>query len=193
MSIKKISPDELKKLVNELIKNERVYGVQARWGRFDFDELKNADDLRLDYDVTLLPPKKYFQPTVETMLSFETEGKYKSQYDNEKFIVIGVHPYDMVAINQMDKIFSQDYYDEHYMKRRNNATIIVCDVARPSENVFASSMGMATVQEGFDVLLTDIGDGFVAEAITEKGEKILNKAKDLKPASEKDLKKRQQV
>jgi ferredoxin len=193
MSIRKISCDGLKKLVNELIKGEKVYGVQAKGQRFDFDELKNADDLRLDYDVTLLPPKKYFQPTFEVILSFEAEGKYKSQYDNEKFILIGVHPYDMAAINQMDKIFSQDYFDEHYMRRRNNATIIACDVARPSENVFASSMGMATVKDGFDVLLTDVGDGFVAEAITKEGEKILSKARDSATASGKDLEKRRAV
>ena len=84
--------------------------------------------MRLDYDVTLLPPKRFFQPTTETLLTFEAEGRYKSKFDDEKFILLGVHPYDMVAINQMDKIFSKDYYDEHYMKRRNNATIIVCDV-----------------------------------------------------------------
>jgi ferredoxin len=193
MSVVKISQEELKKIVSELIKSEKVYGVLAKGERFEFGPLKRAEDLRLDYDVTLLPPKKYFQPTVETLLTFEGEGKYKSQLNDEKFILIGVHPYDMVAINQMDKIFSQDYYDEHYMRRRNNATIIVCDVARPSANVFAASMGMATVEEGFDILLTDIGDGFVAEAVTAKGEAILSKGGNLKKADDNDLKKRQQV
>jgi sulfhydrogenase subunit beta (sulfur reductase) len=192
MSVRKISKQAFTNFVDNLIKTEIVYGVQPKWGRFDFAILTSAKDLRLDYDVTLLPPKRFFQPTTEMLLVFEAEGRYKSNFDDEKFILIGVHPYDMVAINQMDKIFSKDYYDEHYMKRRNNATIIACDVVTPSENVFAASMGMATVATGFDILLTDIGDSYVAEAATEKGEALLSKA-EATDADKKDLEKRQKV
>ena len=192
MSIKKLSKADLTKFVDSLIKTEKVIGVQAQGDEFNFAVLESAKDLRLDYDVTLRAPKQFFQPSAETLLTFETPGGYKSQYDNEKFILIGVHPYDMVAINQMDVLFSQENYDTHYMTRRNNATIIACDVATPSKNVFASSMGTATVHKGYDVLLTDIGDAYVAEAATEKGETLLAKAPQDK-ASDADLKKRQQV
>ena len=193
MSIKKISKEAFENFVETLIKSGKVVGVQTKGERFDFAPLVSAKDLRLDYDVTLLPPKRFFQPTTETLLAFDAEGKYKSEFDDEKFILLGVHPYDMAAINQMDKIFSKDYYDEHYMKRRNNATIIACDVVTASENVFAASMGMATVAEGFDILLTDIGDSYVAEAATEKGEALLSKAKNAVEADKKDLEKKQKV
>ncbi len=193
MSIKKISKEAFENFVETLIKSEKVIGVQTKGKRFDFAPLVSAKDFRLDYDVTLLPPKRFFQPTTETLLAFDAEGKYKSEFDDEKFILLGVHPYDMAAINQMDKIFSKDYYDEHYMKRRNNATIIACDVVTASENVFAASMGMATVAEGFDILLTDIGDSYVAEAATEKGKALLSKAKNAVEADKKDLEKRQKV
>jgi hypothetical protein len=79
----------------------------------------------------------------------------------------------MVALNQLDKLFTQDNFDSHYMKRRHNATIVVCDVVAPSKNVFASSMGTATVKNGFDVLLTDIGDAFVMEA--DQGDNLIAK------------------
>lgn len=190
MSVKKLSKEELIKLVNSLIASQKVYGVAAKGDKFDYAQLEDANDLRLDYDVTLLPPKKYFQPQHETLVTFKGQGDYKAVFDDEKFVVVGVHPYDIVAISQMDKLFSQDYYDEHYMTRRNNATIIACDVANASENVFASCMGTATVKSGFDVLLTDTGDGYVAEAATEKGEALLSSAAD---ASDDDLKKRAAV
>ena len=176
MSIKKLSKKDFESFVDSLIKTEKVIGVQAQGDKFNFAALASAKDLRLDYDVTLRPPKQFIQPNVETLLTFETGGAYKSQYDHEKFILIGVHPYDMVAINQLDELFSQENCDTHYLTRRNNATIIACDVATPSKNVFASSMGTATVHKGYDVLLTDIGDGYVAEAATEKGETLLAKA-----------------
>ena len=190
MSVKKISKKEFAELVDSLITTEKVIGVQAKSDKFDFAPLASAEDLRLDYDVTILPPKKFFLPPVETLLTFDGECNYKSQIDNQKFILIGVHPYDMVAINQMDMLFSEDNYDNHYMTRRNNVTIIACDIVSPSENCFASSLGNGTVPEGYDVLLTNIGDGYVAEAATEKGQALLSKTAD---ASDADIKRRQGI
>ena len=132
MSMKKLSKEALTNFVDGLLATDRVEAVQAKGDKFDFGPLESAKDLRLAYDVTLLPPKKYFQPQVETLMTYEVAGGYKSQYDNKKVILIGVHPYDMTAINQMDQLFSQDNYDSHYMARRNNTTIIACDVQTPS-------------------------------------------------------------
>jgi ferredoxin len=126
-------------------------------------------------------------------MTYSADEGYKSQYDSEKFVLIGVHPYDMIAINQMDRIFSQDNCDTHYFARRDNATIIACDVVTPSENVFASSMGTAVVKKGYDILLTDVGGEYIAEAATEKGEKLLAMADGAPEASNQDLEKRQQV
>jgi len=193
MSVKKISKEAFAAFVDKFAAEEKVIGVQAKGDRFEFAPLSSAKDLRLDYDVTLTPPKKYFQPPVETMLTYSAEKGYESQYDNTAFILIGVHPYDMIAINQMDRIFCQDNCDTHYFARRNNATIIACDVVTPSENVFASSMGTAVVKKGYDILLTDIGGEYIAEAATEKGEKLLAKASGTAEVSNQDLEKRQQV
>jgi ferredoxin len=191
--MKKLSKEALTNFVDSLVAAGRVEGVQAKGDRFDFGPLESAKDLRLDYDVTLLSPRKYFQPQVETLMTYEVAGGYKSQYDSEKVVLIGVHPYDMTAINQMDTLFSQDNYDSHYMTRRNNTTIIACDVQTPSENIFASSMGTATVEDGYDILLTNVGNGYVAHAATEKGCQLLSKATGAVDASEEDLKNREQV
>jgi formate hydrogenlyase subunit 6/NADH:ubiquinone oxidoreductase subunit I len=193
MSIKKLTKEDVSKLVNNLISEQKVYGVKSAQDRYQFDQLKNANELRLDYDVTLTPPKKYFLPPCETLVTFGADEKYQSVYDNEKFVLFGVHPYDMIAINQMDELFSQDNYDAHYMERRNNATVVAIDVVTASKNIFASSMKTATVKKGFDVLLTDVGDGYVAQAATDKGKALLAKAGDIKDAGADDIAKREQV
>jgi ferredoxin len=193
MSVKKIGKRDFSDFVEALIRKERVFGVQAKGDRFDYALLESAQDLRLNYDVTLQPPRKFFLPPSEVLMTFEVGGAYQSQYDDQPFILLGVHPYDMIAINQMDELFRQDNYDTHYMTRRNNATIVACDVAQPSEHVFASSMGTAVVKEGYDVLLTDIGDSYVAEAATDKGEKLLAAAKKAVVADEAALKSREAV
>ena len=196
MSTKKLSKESFLDWVDFIISTEqKVYGVQVhedKADRFEYAVLQKAEDLRIDYDVTMLPPKKYFQPPVETIVEFGVKDGYKSVYDTEKFVLIGVHPYDMAAINQMDKLFSQDNYDTHYMGRRNNATIIACDVVNPSKNVFASSMSTATVKQGFDALVTETSDGYVIEAVTDKGQKLLDMAK-ADEATSKDLDARRSV
>ena len=173
MSIKKLSKEVLDVWVANLIANTKVIAVQAKGDRFDFDVLESGADLRLDHDVTLQPPTKCFTPPKETLLTCNIGGAYKSSFDEEPFILLGVHPYDMVAINQMDELFRQDNCDIHYCARRDNATIIVCDVVTASKDVFASSMGTATVKEGYDILLTDIGGSYIADSFAGSGQFFL--------------------
>ena len=191
--LRESSKDAFTSFVDEIIGRQRVIGVRAKGDRFDFDVLESAKNLRLDYDCTLQSPKKFFLPPVEPLLTFEVGSDYKSVFDNSEFVLIGVHPYDMIAMNQMDKIFTQDNYDAHYMKRRNAATIIASDVVMPSKNVFAGSMGTATVKEGFDILVTDIGDVYIVEIATPKGETLFAKAHGAVSATQEDLKRRQKV
>ncbi len=193
MSVKRINKDIFTSFIDKLIKGQNAIGVQANGDRFDFAPLDSTKDLRLDYDRTQQPPKKYFLPPVETLLTYDIGTGYKSVFDDAKFVLLGVHPYDMVAINQMDRIFSQNNYDAHYMRRRNNATIIASDVVTPSKNVFAGSMGTAVVKEGFDILITDIGDAYLAEIASKKGQELVAKADGLVAATKSDLKKRQNV
>jgi len=193
MSIKKLGKEVLDAWVDNLIANNKVIAVQAKGDRFDFDVLECAADLRLDYDVTLQPPRKYFMPPKETLLTCDIGGAYKSSLDDEAFILLGVHPYDMVAINQMDELFRQDNCDSHYFARRDNATIIACDVVTASKDVFASSMGTATVKEGYDILLTNIGNSYIAEAATQKGRMLFEKAIGAKNVDKDELKKRRDV
>lgn len=192
MSINKMDKTTLDSWVNALINTQKVIGVQTKGERFVFDYLDKASNLRLDYDVTILPPKKFFQPQEEEILRFK-DGKLSSTISDESFVLFGVHPYDMAAISQMDKIFSGTNYDVHYMARREKATIVVCDPQKASENVFAGSMNTATVKKGFDVLITKVGDAYVVETATEKGETLLAKAGNSPSADEDSLKAREKI
>lgn len=193
MTVKKLTKDVFNGLVEAIIKSQKVYGPQVKREKFDFGPLQSAQDLRLDYDVTLQPPKKYLLPVCETLMTYEVGGAYQGQYDDEIFTLLGIHPYDMIAINQMDVLFSQDHYDSHYMQRRKNATIVACDVMNASADVFAADMNTAVVKEGYDVLVTDIGDAFVVEAATDKGVILLAQASAATDATEADLAQRQKV
>jgi ferredoxin len=73
----------------------------------------------------------------------------------------------------MDKLFAKDNRDEHYLRRRENATIVACDILSMSESTFAGAMGTAVVREGYDVLLTRVGERYVVESRTDKGDRLM--------------------
>lgn len=54
-----ILKSDFQDFINNLIKDDsyNVIGVQSRGNKFAFSPLQKAEELSLDYDVTLLPPK----------------------------------------------------------------------------------------------------------------------------------------
>jgi ferredoxin len=171
--LKKLNAAALNAWVDGLIGSRRVVAPQADGERFAFAPLRRASDLRLDYDVAKIAPKKYFQPPSESFLRYDMAGQFESVVEGEPLVVFGVHPYDFVAIRQMDRIFSEGQCDVHYVARRENAVVVVSDVQTASPNVFAGGVGTAVVREGYDVLLTKVGEDTIVESGSKKGEELM--------------------
>lgn len=178
-TMKVIRKDDFKNFVNALIKNDSrdVEGVKSKGNKFTFDTLSSADELRLDYDVTLLPPKKYFLPPSETLLKYNLLDKFSVNAVNnvEPIIIIGIHPYDLVAIEQMATIFKDPPLDDNYIRKLEESILIGVNIQNVSPHAFAGSMGTATTDSGFDLMLTDIGDRYAIEVGSEKGNTLLEK------------------
>jgi len=193
MNTKKLDERGLMSWVEALIGDRCVIGPQAEGGRFAFKRLTKAADLRLDYDVTKLPPKQFFQPPCEEMLRFDSQGRWESVLSEDPFVLFGVHPYDLAAISQMDRLFAEGNYDAHYMARRKNAVLVACDVQTASPNVFAGCMSTATVDSGFDVRITKVGAAYVVEPGTDKGRDLMAAIAGAPDADAESLARREQV
>lgn len=176
--MKIVTKQDFNDFVETLISGDsrEVVGVQSKDEKFVFDELNSADELRLDYDVTILPPKKYFMPPKETILEYEkSDGDFSvdSVVDSEPRIIIGIHPYDLIAIEQMDKVFSSTYEDDYYLDKREESVLIGVNMQDVSEWSFAASMGTATTDSGYDLMLTDLGENYAIEIGSNKGSDLL--------------------
>ncbi|MBN1525896.1 MAG: 4Fe-4S dicluster domain-containing protein [Spirochaetales bacterium] len=189
MGTKKVSQKDFEKWVEKLIGLQKVFGVQSKDDKYEFGALLKAENLRLDYDITILPPKKYFLPSTEQLFSFGESG-FNSSVDGEPFILFGVHPYDFVAIRQLDVLFSMKNNDVYYQTRRNAATIIVCDVENISENAFSGFLGFDHVEKGFDLLVTKTGSDYLVESGSDKGKKLLSLMENAVDAQAADISKR---
>ena len=177
--MKVIKKKDFSDFVDALIKNEpkTVVGVKSRGSKFVFDTLDSAGELQLDYDVTILPPKKYFLPPSETLLKYKLSGEFLVEAVNDAtpLIVIGIHPYDLVAIRQMDTVFGEGNPDGNYLRKRDESILIGVNIKNVSPYSFAGSMNAATTDEGFDIMLTDVGDKYAVEIGSEKGASLIKK------------------
>ena len=192
-SIKKMSKEDWNSFINNLIDNStyEVIGVKAKGKRFIFAPLESADELRLDYDTTILPPKKYFLPQYEDLLSFDlSRQSISTRLENEKRIIIGIHPYDIIALQQMDKVYFDTHIDRFYKIRRENTIIIGSNILNIHERSFAASMNTHTVSSGYDLMVTDIGDSIILEIGTKKGKELLERyATNIVDAEEVEIRK----
>ena len=174
-----ISKESFTDFVNDLIKDSslNVIGVKSKGDKFVFGPLEAADELRLDYDVTLLPPKKYFFPQRETLVTYNvgTGFSVKSPAETKSTVIIGVHPYDIVALLHMDEIFSETKSDPYYFEKRKSSIIIGVNIQKMSKWCFASYMGCATIEYGYDLMLTDLGNRYAINIGSQKGEQLLDK------------------
>jgi ferredoxin len=191
MVCKTFSKFLFEQFVNGLIQNHLVEAPQAKGDKFAFSPLKKFTDLRLDHDVTILPPKKYFLPPVETLLAFEGQT-YQPVFSDQKFILLGVHPYDIHAFQVLDKLFETQNPDAHYLKRRKNITVIGCDIINPATNAFFNSVDTGIADKGYDIMLTDCGTYFVADIATPEGQALIEKL-DTKESTPEEMAKRKEI
>ena len=187
-----ISKEDFAKFVNSLIKNKslNVIGVKSKGNKFAFGELESASELRLDYDVTLLPPKKYFFPQRETLVTYNVTNGFsaKDPADLKPTVIIGVHPYDIVALLHMDEVFRETKSDPYYFEKRKSSVIIGVNIQKMSKWCFAPFMGCATIDFGYDLMLTDLGNRYAISLGSQKGEELLEKyAKNVTDALARDI------
>jgi NAD(P)H-flavin reductase/CheY-like chemotaxis protein len=172
-----VSKSDFKNLVNNLIKSMDVYGVKSKRGKYVYDNISKADDLALDYDITVTPPTMYLLPARETILKFKIGNGDKPEpvTDKTSRVIIGVHPYDVRAIEMLDEAFMSTNPDPDYIARRQNTLIIGVENLNPSPKSFASSMGTHIAENTYDLMLTDLGSRYMVAIGSKKGADLIKK------------------
>lgn len=191
-SAKKLMKDKLGRFIERLSKEYLIYGPVARRSDFSFQKIDSANDLRLDYTTTTIPPKKYFHHR-QTLLKYSGEDFYEPESNLEKRILLfGVHSCDLNAILRHDKLFARQFSDPYYLKLRRNATIIALTCTNISNSCFCASLGTGpTIKEGFDLLLTDLGDEYLVEVGSNEGQRMIEEL-NLPKSTSSDLEKKEE-
>lgn len=125
-----------------------------------------GEDLALSAPNQLIPPTRMFLPPRETLFAYLQEsGLYTFKVPEVRNrLIVGVRPCDLRALSLLDRIMLSEPADELYLKRRRSTAIIALNCTEPSESCFCAQMGAGPeAHEGFDLLLTDLGEGYLLE------------------------------
>lgn len=174
MKILKLPKDKLDYFASVVQSFGEVHAPVEQDGKFVFRRLARWSEARLDYDRTILPPKKYFLPPRETLFRFKPGSGYVPfAGDAETRIVLfGVHACDVYALNILDMVFGGKYPDPYYLERRKNIAIIGIECV-PDEHCFCRSMRADFVDHGFDLFFHDIGDYYLTMVGTALGDDMV--------------------
>ena len=172
----------IKKISDEMV----VYAPVQDEDNVLFKVLKKGEEPLVQYANTKNAPKNFFFPQTETMMRFFRTERGRELSDDTAdvpdAVLFGVRPCDARSFVLLDHVFDDPQYrDPYYLTRREKTTIIsLACVHPPYTTCFCTSVGGHPLSpEGSDVMLTDMGDTYLAEFLTAKGEKIAEKMGDL--------------
>jgi sulfhydrogenase subunit beta (sulfur reductase) len=196
MSLRILDKGATAPLVNALMADYQVIGPQAKGPKFAFGPIADPAELRLDYNTTILPPKKVLQPPEERLATFTMQGEPRVEpvVEARPTVLLGVHTCDLHAIRLLDRVFSQDHPDAHYLERRKQTVIVGLECLEPcDEDSFCKSMGTLTADEGYDLHMTDLGLAYAVDVATETGEQLLSRYGTTREASDADVRRLNEV
>lgn len=187
MNDKILRKEEMDTFILNLSEIYEVFGPIKR--KFDYSFKKLCGEKpQLDYPTTTISPKKFFH-NKDTLVDYQIGDDFKHhELELEKpILLLGVHPCDLNAISKLDQFFSRDYKDPFYLERRKNSVIIALNCTKTRDNCFCLSTGTGpTAEESYDLLLTDLGDRYLLEVGTQKGNEIIEEF-ELKDANIYDI------
>ena len=195
MDEKLLKKDDVGKLYSELEKEYKIYAPTKVQGNIAFKQISNAEEIELEYLNSKVPPKEVLFPQKEIIFEYRYEGKdviIEERKDlDDKLLIFGVRPCDAYSFKLLENFFaSGDFQDDVFLRKRENATIIGIGCNNPRQSCFCTSVGGHPFQkESTDVFLSDLGDKYLVEAISEKGKNLVKKLSWLTDAKKADMEK----
>ena len=179
MEEKIISKDEIGTFLDRLRENNELIAPVLKDGEVVFDRVDSVDEVVLEFSNAKKVPKSVFFPQEEVMFAYSrTESGVQIQEPvlEETVVLFGLRPCDARSFLLLDMVFdSEDYKDVYYIRRRNGSRVVGLACNNPRETCFCTTMGSGPFNhDGLDLLLVDLGDKYLAEAVTEYGEEMID-------------------
>ena len=175
-----IKKDALAGIAGKMVEELTVWAPVKKEDNVIFAPLTKDAEPFFAYLNSKNAPKQVFFPHTETLMKYTRtpKGMVFSAEENkaDKAVLFGVRPCDAHSFVLLDMLFDQEKYkDQYYIDKRNNTTVITLACAEPPyATCFCTSVdGEPVSADGADIVLTNIGNEYLAEFVTPKGEKLV--------------------
>jgi sulfhydrogenase subunit beta (sulfur reductase) len=124
----------------------------------------------------LIPPIEFLLPQKEALFRYVQEsGSYTFEdVPSKTRLVFGMRPCDLHGVAVLDKIFGSEPKDGAYFGKRRWTILVALNCTSPGEGCFCSQLGSGPeAVDGFDLLLTELEEGYLAEIGSPAGMLIL--------------------
>ncbi len=181
-----ISKEKFPEVVGQLMSHGRVFGPVFQGQFHEFARLDKPEDIDLSFQNTRLSPKDLFHPHSERMFTYslakddpERSILKDAPKDYSPSVVLGIRPCDAKAFQLDDRNFdTETIKDPWWVERRKTTTLVGLACNDPCNTCFCTSMETGPFDaSGLDVLMVDVGDGYVARSVTDKGKECLSTLK----------------
>ena len=190
---KTLSKADLPGLIGTWQEHATVTAPVRRGELIEFRQLDGAaeTDLYLGAN-TRYPPKALFSPQSEAMFHVQGVEFEPVHAEVPARVILGMRACDARAVQLLDGVFgSEELTDPYWVQRREQTTVVVLGCATPCATCFCTTVGSGPFDgRGADVLLTEVGDAYIADVRTGKGEYLFGHLAD---ASQKQTKASQRI
>lgn len=177
---KVITKKDLAAWLNHLLSEYVLIAPVETEGVLLFQPVSRIEEIVFNFDNTALSPKGWFFPITATLFTVERRDGRTSVIPaqvEEKAVFFGLHPCDAQGINILDKPFLSAPEDAFYRQRRSHAILVGLSCQKPCPECFCTSLGSAPNDPSkLDILLTEVGESYIVQIVTEKGRSLLDKA-----------------
>lgn len=171
----KIEKNNLSALIDMLTSDYNLFGPVKANSLVKFARIKSVNDMNLDFSNTDESAKGIFFPQSDTIFNFE-DDKIENPFNKDKAIAIfGIRPCDAKSFLILNKAFNNGGVDDSYWNERyTDAMIFTIGCNTPSQTCFCNWVNQGPFnKEGTDIFLTDVGDAYIVESCSPKGDDFL--------------------
>ncbi len=144
-------------------------------------------------------PKEFLFPRSEALYRYRFEGDHVQLEGppsvEQPQVLFGVRSCDSSGLARLDEIFLSGTKDPLYAARRESTIVVSTACAAAEEECFCTAVGGSPVgEEGSDLQLVPLDDGWMVRAVTQEGENLIGDATGgWKAATARDLKQTEKI
>jgi len=187
------------KWLQKLLESGEVIGpVRGPCGDILFSAIGSPEQVVWNSQNPLHPPKQFVLPQTDPIVKIKRNGeRYEvaPMYDDRRRFLFNVRSCDAKGIAFLTRMYEMESADASYLRRANNLTIIslACNIPCPLGFCVCTDSG-PFLSDSYDVQLTDLGESYLVEVGSEKGETAVSGVPNLfRPATEDEVSRRKQL